>query len=315
MRVAVLDDYQRVALSSADWSKVQRRADVVVFSDHVFDVDQLAARLAGFEIVVAMRERTPFPRELLDRLPGLKLLVTTHMANAAIDTAAARGSGVFVCGTGSVEAAAPELSWAILMAVVRHIPAEDAAVRAGAWQGTVGMVLEGRTLGLLGLGRMGQCMARYAQAFSMNLVAWSQNMTTTVAAAHRARLVTKEALFQESDIVSVHVVSSPRTRGIVGARELELLGPSGYLVNTSRGPVVDESALIAALRDRTIAGAALDVFDVEPLPPGHPLRTMPNTVLTPHIGYGTREMYAVFYQDVVEDILAWMEGCPIRELA
>jgi phosphoglycerate dehydrogenase-like enzyme len=278
------------------------------------DFDQLASRLSSFEIVVAMRERTPFPRELLERLPGLRLLVTTHMKNAAIDTAAARCNGVFVCGTGSVEASAPELAWVILMSVVRHIPSEDAAVRAGGWQRTVGMVLAGRTLGLLGLGRMGQAMARYARAFDMDLVAWSQNMTAATAAAHGARLVSKEQLFRQSDIVSVHVVSSARTCGIVGARELELLGPTGYLVNTSRGPIVDESALIAALSDHTIAGAALDVFDVEPLPADHPLRSMPHTVVTPHIGYGTQEMYAVFFHDVVENILAWMDGRPIREL-
>jgi phosphoglycerate dehydrogenase-like enzyme len=314
MKVAILDDYQKIALVSADWTEVRKRADVVAFSDHVSDPEELAARLSPFEIVVAMRERTPFQADLLNRLPALKLLVTTHMKNAAIDVVTARRNGVFVCGTGSVEAAAPELAWAILMALARNIPAEDAAVRAGGWQRTVGIVLEGRTLGLLGLGRMGQAMARYASVFGMNLLAWSQHLTAEAAAAHGARLVSKQELFQNSDVVSVHVVSSARTRGIVGAAELTLLGPAGYLVNTSRGPVVEEAALVSALRDGTIAGAALDVFDSEPLPPAHPLRTLPNTVLTPHIGYGTEEMYGLFFREIVENILAWLDGVPMREL-
>jgi phosphoglycerate dehydrogenase-like enzyme len=307
-----LDDYQRIAFEFADWRAVREQAEVVVFADHVADPEQLAARLRGFEIVVAMRERTAFPAAVLDRLPDLRLLVTTHHANAAIDVAAAARNGVTVTGTGSVEAAAPELAWALLMALVRQIPAEDAAVRTGGWQHKVGLVLEGRTLGLLGLGRMGRAMAKYGQAFGMNVTAWSQNLTAERATAAGARLVTKAQLFRGADIVSVHVVSSPRSRGIVGAAELALLGPEGYLVNTSRGPIVDDGALIAALRDHTIAGAALDVFDVEPLPADHRLRTLPNTVLTPHIGYGTREMYEVFYREIVEDILAWLSGQPIR---
>ena len=312
MRIAILDDYQRVALQSADWTTIQRRGDIVVFADHVSDEDELVSRLRTFDVVVAMRERTPFPAQVLDRLPDLRLLATTHMKNAAIDVEGAQRNGVVVCGTGYIEAAAPELAWALLMALVRHIPAEDAAVRAGGWQHTAGVTLAGRTLGLLGLGRIGQAMAGFARAFGMNVIAWSPNLTSARAVAGGAQCVTKEDLFRNSDIVSIHIVSSRRTRHIVGENELELLGPGGYLVNTSRGPIVEEAALIRALRENTIAGAGLDVFDIEPLPAGHPLRTLPNTVLTPHIGYGTREMYEIFYRDTVENINAWADGHPIR---
>jgi phosphoglycerate dehydrogenase-like enzyme len=314
VRVAVLDDYQNVAIASADWSVLDADCEIVMFHDHVADPEQLVRRLADFDVVVAMRERTPFPAAVLDRLPRLQLLVTTYMKNAAIDVARARRGGVTVCGTAAVEASAPELAWALLMSLVRHIPAEDAAVRSGGWQHTVGLVLHGRTLGVLGLGRMGQAMTRYARAFDMRVVAWSQNLMPDVAERHGARLVTKDQLFEQSDIVSVHVVSSERTRGIVGRRELALLGPQGYLVNTSRGPVVAEDALVDALRDATIAGAGLDVYDQEPLPAGHPLRSLPRTVLAPHIGYNTREMYEVFFTDAVEDIAGWLRGKPVREL-
>jgi phosphoglycerate dehydrogenase-like enzyme len=312
MRVAILDDYQAIALASADWAPVEARADIVVFSDHLSDPAALARRLQDFEVVVAMRERTGFDAALLDRLSKLELLVTTYMKNAAIDVLAARRNGVTVSGTGAVEAAAPELAWALLMATVRNIPAEDASVRAGGWQRTVGIVLQGRTLGLLGLGRMGKAMARYAQAFGMDVIGWSQNLDADVAEQYGVRPVGKDELFRSADVVSVHVVLSERTRGIVGARELELLGPDGYLINTSRGPVVDEAALVDALGRGAIAGAGLDVFDIEPLPPGHPLRSLPNTVVTPHIGYGTKEMYEVFFRDVVSDIVGWLDGTPVR---
>jgi phosphoglycerate dehydrogenase-like enzyme len=311
-RIAVLDDYQQVALSSADWSVLDGRAEITVFTRHIVDHDELVRQLAAFEVVVAMRERTPFPAALLTRLPALKLLVTTGMRNAAIDLAAARDTGVLVCGTGGSGSAAPELAWGLIMAVTRHIPAEDATVRAGGWQHTVGAGLAGRTLGLLGLGRIGERVARYAQAFEMDVIAWSQHLTAQRAGACGARLAGKEQLFAEASIVSIHQQLSSRTIGLVGAAELALLGPDGYLVNTSRGPIVDETALIAALRGNLIAGAALDVFDTEPLPADHPLRTLPNTVVTPHLGYVTAESYQVFYREIVEDIAAWLDGSPIR---
>jgi phosphoglycerate dehydrogenase-like enzyme len=311
-RVAVLDDYQEVARSSADWSPVTGRIDLTVFTDHISDGADLARRLAPFDVIVAMRERTPFPAGLLDQLPALRLLITTGMRNASIDLAAAGRHGVTVYGTGGSGGAAPELAWGLIMALVRNIPQEDALVRAGGWQRTVGRELAGATLGLLGLGRIGQRVARYARAFDMDVMAWSQNLTDEHARAGGARLVTKQELFGRADIVSIHLQLSARTTGLVAARELALLGPQGYLVNTSRGPIVDEAALVAALRGNVIAGAGLDVFAVEPLPAGHPLRSMPNTVITPHIGYVTAAGYEIFYRDIVEDIAAWLDGSPIR---
>jgi phosphoglycerate dehydrogenase-like enzyme len=314
MQIAVLDDYQRIALASADWSTLAGRAEVSVFADHLSDPEAVVARLHPFDVVVAMRERTPFPRAVLARLPNLKLLVTTGRRNDSIDLEAAREAGIPVCGTGISAIAAPELTWGLLLALARHIPAEDAGVRRGGWQTTTGVELAGRTLGVLGLGRIGTRIARYARAFDMTVLAWSQNLTEPVAREHGARLVSKAELFELSDIVTIHVKLSDRTRGLVGAAELDLLGPRGLLVNTSRGPVVDEAALVAALQESRIGGAALDVFDVEPLPAGHPLRTAPNTVLTPHVGYGTAENYAVFYADAIADIEAWLAGEPVRLL-
>jgi len=313
--VAILDDYQEVALSSADWSAVTSRADVTVFTDHIADEAALIQRLATFDVIVAMRERTAFPATVLDRLPRLRLLITTGMANASIDLKAAARLGVTVCGTGGSGAATPELVWGLILALARYIPQEDAAVRAGGWQRTVGRELAGSTLGLLGLGRIGQRIARYARAFDMDCIAWSQNLTAERAEAAGARLVTKQQLFAEAGIVSVHLKLSERTVGLVGAAELAWLGPDGLLVNTSRGPIVDEAALIQALGQGSIGGAALDVFDTEPLPPGHPLRTMPNTVLTPHIGYVAQEAYAIFYAEAVDDIAGWLDGSPARVLA
>jgi phosphoglycerate dehydrogenase-like enzyme len=314
VRVAILDDYQSVALASADFSAVTGRAEVVAFADHLVDEAEVAARLADFDVVIAMRERTPFRASLLDRLPTLRLLITAGMANASIDIAAARRNGVTVCGTGGSRASTAELVWALLMALVRRIPAEDAAVRAGEWQTTIGPELAGSTLGIVGLGNLGQAIAGYARAFDMRLLAWSTNLTADVAAAHGAEPVGKRELFERSDIVTVHLKLSDRTTGLVGASELAALGPRGYLVNTSRGPVVDEPALVAALRDGTIAGAGLDVFDVEPLPLDHPLRTLPNTVLTPHIGFVSEQSYARIYSDAVEDVVAWLDGSPVRVL-
>ena len=315
MRVAVLDDYQGVALDYADWGPVRERGEITVFRDHLADEDDVAARLAPFDVVVAMRERTPFPASLLRRLPGLRLLVTTGMRNASIDVAAARAQGVTVCGTSGGSAATPELTWGLLLGLARGIAGEQDAVRDGGWQRRVGFELEGATLGVLGLGRIGQRVAGYARAFGMDVLAWSQNLTADVAAEHGARYVGKDELFAASDVVTIHLQLSDRTRGLVGRPELDRLGPDGYLVNTSRGPIVDEDALVAALREHRVAGAALDVFDVEPLPAGHPLRTQPNALVTPHIGYVTRGTYANFYGDAVAGILAWLDGAPARVLS
>jgi phosphoglycerate dehydrogenase-like enzyme len=314
VRVAVLDDYQDAALASADFTVLDGRADVMVFRDHISDEDELVRRLAAFDVVIAMRERTPFPAGLLDRLPKLRLLITAGMRNASIDVAAAYQRGITVSGTGGSRAATAELIWALIMAVARRIPAEDAAIRAGRWQTTIGTELAGSTLGIIGVGNLGRSTARYAQAFDMRLIAWSTNMTSEQAAEAGAELVSKRELFERSDIVTVHLKLSDRSRGLIGADELRWLGPRGFLVNTSRGPIVDEAALVAALYDGTIGGAALDVFDTEPLPLDHPLRTAPNTVLTPHIGFVSEQSYAKIYSDAVEDVLAWLDGAPIREL-
>jgi phosphoglycerate dehydrogenase-like enzyme len=271
--------------------------------------------LSHFEIVTCMRERTPFRRDLLERLPNLRLLVTTGMRNAAIDLAAATDLGILVCGTaGGPDSPPAELTWGLILALLRHIPREDAATRAGHWGVTLGMCLEGKVLGILGLGRLGTKVARVGVAFDMSVIAWSQNLTAERAAQGGATLVTKDELFTRSDILSVHVQLSARTRGLVGARELRLMQPTAYLINTARGPIVDETALVQALQTRSIAGAGLDVFDQEPLPPGHPLTLLDNTLLVPHIGYVTREQYQVRYRDTVEDVAAYLRGEPLRVL-
>jgi phosphoglycerate dehydrogenase-like enzyme len=312
MRVAVLDDYQGVALSYGDWEGLD--AEVEVFTDHLAGDDEVVERLAPFEVVVAMRERTPFPRARIERLGNLRLLVTTGARNASIDLEAAREHGVTVCGTGYAAQSTAELAWGLILAVTRRICAEDARVRAGGWQHTIGPELAGRTLGLVGLGRLGTRMVRIAQAFEMETIAWSQNLTAERAAEVGVEAVAKEELFGRADVVSVHLVLSERSRGLVGAAELALMKPTAYLVNTSRGPIVDEAALLQALHEGGIAGAGLDVYDVEPLPPAHPLRSAPNTVLTPHIGYVTTGTYEVFYGDAVADIAAWLDGAPVRVL-
>lgn len=312
IRVAVLDDYQNVAHAMADWSVLADRADVTFFPDHLDGEDQVAERLRPFDVVVAMRERTPFPASLLERLPALKLLVTTGPFNAVIDVAAAHAGGIVVSGTGGVPHSTSELTWALIMAVTRQVTAQEAALRAGQWQVGIGPELCGSTLGIIGLGNIGTRIAHYAHAFDMNVIAWSQNLTAERAAAAGADLVSREELFRRADIATVHLKLSERTTNLVGRPELELLGSSGYLVNTSRGPIVDEYALAAALADGTIAGAALDVFTVEPLAADHPLRHAPNTVLTPHIGYVSVPMYRAFFRDVVEDIDAWLQGHPVR---
>jgi phosphoglycerate dehydrogenase-like enzyme len=312
--VTILDDYQAVALSSADWSGVHDRFEVEVLTEHIADVDELVARLARSQVIVAMRERTPFPASTLARLPELRLLVTTGMVNASIDLAAAAARGVTVCGTGAAGNAMPELTLGMIIALLRNFAAEDAAVRAGRWQHTIGVGLAGRTLGVLGLGRLGTPVARLAQAFGMDVIAWSPNLTAERAAEHGVRAVSKKQLFAEADVVTIHMPLSERSRGLVGAEELALMRATSYLVNTSRGPIVDEQALVDALTERRIAGAGLDVYDVEPLPVDHILRSLPNTLLLPHIGYVTDDTYAVFYADAVADILAWAEDSPVRVL-
>lgn len=314
MRVAILDDYQNVARGMADWASLPAGVEPTFFHDHLTDAGALRERLRDFQIIVAMRERTPFPAALIEALPKLKLLVTTGMRNAAIDLEAATRAGVLVCGTDSVGAPPAELTWGLILALARHIPREHAAMRAGKWQTTVGTLLEGKTLGLLGLGRLGTKAARVGQAFGMQLLAWSQNLSAERAHEAGARRVDKDELFARSDFLCIHLVLSERTRALVGARELGLMKPSAYLVNISRGPIVDEAALIAALQKKRIAGAGLDVFDVEPLPQKHPLRRMKNVVLTPHLGYVTTDGYRKQYGGALEDILAFLEGKPTRTL-
>lgn len=308
--VAVLDDYQQVAEQLVDWSRAG--LEVTPFPRHISDEDELAEALAGFEIIVAMRERTPFPAELLRRLPDLRLLVTTGRKNAAIDIAAAVKAGIVVCGTDSLVSPTVELTWGLILALTRNIVAEDAAIRDGAWQRTLGESLEGRTLGLLGLGRIGTRVAAVGQAFGMHTIAWSQNLTAERAASVGVETVDKPELFTDADVVSVHLQLSERTRGLVGAEEFDGLGPQGLLVNTSRAAIVDQEALVTALQEGTIGGAGLDVYGEEPLPLDDRLRSTPRTVLTPHLGYVTRQNYEVFFGGVLEDIDAYLAGQPIR---
>ena len=310
MRIAILDDYQGVALSLADWSSLD--AETVVFTEPFADADEAVRAMAGFDVVVAMRERTRFPAEVLERLGDLRLLVSTGPRNAAIDLAAAQRLGITVCGTGYSASPTVELTWALILAAARNLPEEVASVRAGGWQLSLGTGLDGKTLGLLGLGRIGSAVAAIGQAFGMHTIAWSQNLTAEKAAGHGVRAVSKEELFAESDVLSIHLVLSARSRGLVGAAELAAMKDTAILVNTSRGPIIDEKALIEALRDRRIAKAALDVYDTEPLPADHPLRSLSNAQLTPHIGYVSRELYQTFYADAVADIAAFLAGSPVR---
>lgn len=312
MRVAVLDDYQRVAHRFADWASLD--AEVTFHHDHLADTGALVEALAGCEAVVAMRERTPFTEERFALLPDLRLLVTTGMANASIDLAAARRRGVAVCGTEGVPHATAELTWALVLALARHLPEEAAGMREGRWQRTVGRDLHGAVLGVVGLGRLGARVAAIGAAFGMRVLAWSSNLDPERARGLGAEPVAKRELFGRADVVTVHYKLSARSAGLVGREELGWMKPSAYLVNTSRGPLVDTSALAEALREGRIAGAGLDVYDTEPLPADDPLRTAPNTVLTPHLGYVTEATYRVFYQQAVEDIAAFRAGVPVRVL-
>lgn len=309
VKIAVLDDYQGVALRMADWSPLNGRAEITVFRDHLSDPDALVARLEPFDAVCVMRERTPLTRAIIERLPRLRLIASTGPRNASIDLDAASERGITVANTGYMSSGAIELTWALILSLVRHIPEEAASLRAGGWQVTVGDDLAGRTIGIIGLGRIGSVGARIAQAFGMNVIAWSSNLTAEKAAAAGARYVAKEELFRQADIVTVHLILSQRSRGIIGAAEFELMKPTAWFVNTSRGPLVDEAALIDVLTRKRIAGAALDVYDVEPLPPEHPFRTLPNVLATSHVGFVTRATYDVFYRDTVKNIVAWLDGC------
>jgi phosphoglycerate dehydrogenase-like enzyme len=313
-RVAVLDDYQGCALQMADWNAFGVDIDVQVFRDHFSVQEALVDRLKDFEIVVAMRERTPFPRSVLELLPRLRLLVTSGRRNNSIDLKAATDCGVLVCGTDGVGSTTAELTWGLILALLRQIPREDRATREGRWQVSIGVGLQGKVLGVLGLGKVGSQVAAIARTFQMSVLAWSQNLSEKRAVQYGAMLVSKDRLLCDADIVTVHLVLSDRTRGLIGRHELGLMKPTAYLVNTSRGPIVDEEALLQALQERTIAGAALDVFNEEPLPPDHPLRRLENTVITPHLGYVTEENYRVFYGQATEDIRAFLKGSPIRVL-
>ena len=314
-RVAVLDDYQSVAAGLGGWETLPEDVQVVCFADHAPSADALVARLQGFAVVVAMRERSAFPRDVLERLPELRLLVTTGMRNASIDVAAAGDLGVVVCGTGGLSSSTPELTWGLILAVVRQIPQDVASVRAGGWQTTLGGDLAGRTLGVVGLGNLGARVARIGTAFGMDVVAWSENLTGERCAEVGVRLVSKDELLRTADVVTVHLQLSPRTAGLIGAAELRLMKPDAVLVNTSRGPIVEEGALADAVASGTIAGAGVDVFDVEPLPAHHPFRHLPGIVATPHVGYVSRGGYEVFFREVVEDIAAFLAGTPVRVLA
>jgi phosphoglycerate dehydrogenase-like enzyme len=313
-RVVVLDDYQDVAHAMADWSSLGPDVDVAVSQDHVVG-QQLVDLLSGAAVVVAMRERTAFDAGVLTSLPDLRLIVTTGMTNAAIDVAAATARGVTVCGTGILASPTAGLTWALVLALARRIPAEDLTMHAGGWQTRLGTELAGKTFGVIGLGRLGARVARVAQAFEMEVLAWSQNLSADAAISAGVTAVSKAELLQRSDVVSLHLRLSDRTTGIIGAADLAVMKPTAWLINTSRGPLVDERALLAALRDGRIAGAGLDVYDEEPLPADHPLRDLDNVVLTPHVGYVTDGTYRVFFGDAVEDIKAWIAGHPIRVLS
>jgi phosphoglycerate dehydrogenase-like enzyme len=313
VRAAILDDYQNVAMSFADWSPIAKDVEIKVFNKPFISQDEAIKALQGFAIIVGMRERTPFPRKVIEALPDLKLLITTGARNNAFDVKACAERGVIVCGTGSTGSPTTGIAFGLMLELTRRIGFENARLKTGeSWQVTIGRDLEGLTLGILGLGKLGQRSATVGKAFGMKPIAWSQNLTADKAKAGGADYVSKDDLFRNADIVTIHNVLSDRSRGLVGAKELGLMKKTAYLVNTSRGPIVDEKALIAALRNKTIAGAGLDVFDVEPLALDHPFRKMDNVVITPHLGYVSEQNYRKYFPDVVEDIRAWLDGKPVR---
>jgi len=317
MKLAIVDDYQRLALRVADWDRLRKRGvEITVFEQAFASADDAAAKLAPFDILCLMRERTPFPRALIERLPQLKFMALTGQRASSLDLAACSARRIPVSNTGAGNTNAPtaELSWLLILAAARDFAKAERGMRAGRWHEGLagGKILEGRRLGLIGLGKLGARVARYGAAFGMEVVAWSQNLTPERAAEAGARLVTKEALLESSDIVSIHLVLSERTRGLVGAAELERIKPGAILVNTSRGPIVDELAMLAALKSGRLGHAALDVYDREPLPADHPLRSLDNVTLSPHLGYVSEDVFEVFYRGALEDIEAWLDGAPIR---
>jgi phosphoglycerate dehydrogenase-like enzyme len=314
MRLAILDDYQNVALAMADWDGLRRIAQIQTFHDTLEREEAVAERLRDFEIVVAMRERTTFRRSLLGQLPKLKLLVTTGMVNASIDVKAAAERGIVVSGTSSLRHPTAELAWGLILALARNITRESTGMRNGAWQTTVGVGLHGKVLGILGIGRLGSQVASFGKAFLMEVIAWSENLTVEQASLLGVQRVEKEELFRRADFLTIHTVLSKRTRGMVGFHDLATMKSTAYLINTSRGPIVEERALIDALETHKIAGVALDVYDQEPLPADHALRRLENVILTPHLGYVTEENYRVFYGEAVENIRAFLAGNPIRVL-
>ncbi|MNJ95471.1 Glycerate dehydrogenase [compost metagenome] len=299
LQVAILDDYQNVALSFGDWSSLQDRAQVIVFNDHITVQAAIIDRLMPFEVICVMRERTPLTREILSHLPNLKLIISTGRRNASIDTKAAEELGIAISTTGYHASGAPELTWALLLAISRRIVPESSSLRNGEWQKEIGIDLKGKTIGIVGLGNIGSIIARYAKAFEMEVVAWSENLTLEKANEHGVKLVSKEGLFKMADFVSVHLILSSRSRNIITSKELSLMKATAYLINTSRGPLVNEADLIDALMNKRIAGAALDVYDIEPLPTDHPFRKLPNLLATPHIGYVTEDTYQIFYEDTI----------------
>jgi phosphoglycerate dehydrogenase-like enzyme len=316
IRCAILDDYQNVALKLADWAKIKDQIEIRVFNEHLGASDKVIAALQGFAIIVAMRERTAFSKTVIDALPDLKLLITTGMRNASIDTEAAKARGVTVCGTGTFGNPTSGVAIGLMLELTRRIGYENARLHAGApWQTTIGLDLEGMTLGILGLGKLGARTAGIAKALGMKVIAWSQNLTVEKCRDAGVDYAAKDDLFRQSDFITIHVVLSGRTRGLIGAAELALMKPTAFLINTSRGPIVDEAALITALRQRKIAGAGLDVFDVEPLPLDHPFRKMENVVITPHLGYVSEQNYRRYFADVVEDIKGFLDGKPVRVLS
>jgi phosphoglycerate dehydrogenase-like enzyme len=315
MKIAVLDDYQNVARDMADWSGLEANHEVTFFHDIYEGLDGFAKRLESFDILCIMRERSPIRRDLIERLPNAKLFVTAGMRNAAIDLDACKERGIPVVGTANSAQATPELAWGMMLSLARNITTENARMREGSWITTLGTDLQGKTLGIVGLGRLGTKMAQVAKAFDMNVIAWSHNLTDEKAAEAGAVRVTKAALFAEADFITIHYKLGERSHGLVGAEELALMKPTAYLVNTSRGPIVDTTALIAALTEGRIAGAGIDVYDAEPLAPDHPIRNCQRTLLTPHLGYVTDGCYRNFYEQIVEDIEAWLAGSPIRVLS
>ena len=316
IRAAILDDYQNVAMTFADWSPIAKDVEIKVFTEPFKSRDEAIKALQGFAVIVGMRERTPFPRAMIEALPDLKLLITTGAKNNSFDLKAATERGVTVCGTGGFGSPTTGIAFGLMLELTRRIGFENARLKAGApWQITIGQDLEGLTLGVLGLGKLGQRVAAVGKAFGMKTIAWSQNLTPEKAQAGGATYVSKEELFSTADIITIHLVLSDRSRGLVGAKDLNHMKKTAYLINTARGPIVDEKALVVALQGKQIAGAGLDVFDVEPLPLDHPYRKMDNVVITPHLGYVSTQNYARYFPDIVADIRGWLDGKPVRVIS